>query len=111
MLILDRENRKGHVAWAAFSLVATLAASAWYFWASYQRSRLLGGGSLPGITFGLIGGAICLFEFLLWPRKKMRRWRIGRVQTWMKAHIWLGLVSLPILLMHAGPRWGGALSL
>ncbi len=111
MLILDRENRKAHLTWLIFTLVATIAALAWYLSASYARSRFLGGGSLPGITFGLIGGLICIFEFLIWPRKKMRRWRIGRVQTWMKAHIWLGLLSLPILLMHAGPTWGGSLSL
>lgn len=111
MLIFDRENRKSHLAWAIFTIAATVAAAGWYTVASLARGRFLGGGSLPGITFGLIGGGICLFEFLIWPRKKMRRWRIGRVQTWMKAHIWLGLLSLPILLLHSGPNLGGALSM
>ena len=111
MLIFDRENRKSHLLWAVTTVVATVAACTWYSVASLSRGRFLGGGSLPGITFGVAGGLICIFEFLLWPRKKMRRWRIGRVQTWMKAHIWLGLLSLPILLLHSGPHLGGSLSM
>ena len=54
--------------------------------------------------------ALAFFEFLLWPRKRYRRWRVGRTQTWMKAHIWLGLLSLPVLVFHSGFRWGGLLS-
>jgi hypothetical protein len=52
--------------------------------------------------FGLAGGGICLFEFLLWPRKKFRVLRIGRAQTWMRAHIWLGLLAVPLLVLHSG---------
>src|SRR5438105_11236802 len=29
--------------------------------------------------FGVLGGSICLFEFLLWPRKHYRVWRLGAV--------------------------------
>ena len=75
-----------------------------------SRGRTLGGGSLPGFTFGVIGGLICLFEFLLWPRKALRSVRIVRVQSWMIAHIWLGLLSLPILVLHSGFHLGGSLS-
>jgi hypothetical protein len=51
------------------------------------------------------------FEMLLWPRKKARALRIGRTKIWMIAHIWLGLLCLPLLVLHSGFRWwGGALS-
>ncbi len=109
-MLIDSEHWKGHRAWFAFASLATLGATLWYAVASLARSRFLGGGSLPGFTFGVIGGLICLFEFLLWPRKKLRVWRLGRVKVWMKAHIWLGLLSLPILVLHSGFRWGGSLS-
>ncbi len=110
MLLFDRDNWPRHRPWLAFVAMATLGATLWYAVASLMASRLLGGGSLPGFTFGVIGGVICLFEFLIWPRKKFRAWRIGRVQTWMKLHIWLGLLSLPILVLHSGFRLGGSIS-
>src|SRR5262249_50582553 len=69
-----------------------------------------GGSSLPGFILGTIGGLIILFEFLLWFRKKVRVWRIGRAQVWMRAHIWLGLLCVPLLLYHSGFRLGGVLS-
>ena len=49
------------------------------------------------------GGAIILFEMLLWPRKSLwRGWRLGRTKLWMTAHIWLGLLTIPLLLLHGG---------
>jgi hypothetical protein len=68
------------------------------------------GGSRPGLVFGILGGLLILFEFALWGRKKLRAWRIGRVQSWMIAHIWLGLLTVPLLIYHSGFRWGGSLS-
>src|SRR5581483_748112 len=69
-----------------------------------------GGSSLPGFTFGVVGGLIMLFEFLLWPRKKVRVWRIGRAQAWLRAHIWLGFLLIPLIVYHSGFRLGGWLS-
>ena len=110
MLLFDRDNWKSHRSWFAFVALATLSAVLWYAVASFAASRWLGGGSLPGFSFGVIGGILCLFELLLWPRKKLRRLRLGRTKTWMKAHIWLGLLSLPILILHSGFVFGGMLS-
>ena len=56
-----------------------------------------------GFALGVIGGLVILFEMLLWPRKSwFRGWRLGRAKVWMTAHIWLGLLTLPLLLMHGG---------
>jgi hypothetical protein len=41
---------------------------------------------------------------LLWPRKLLRRMRLGRTKVWMKAHLWLGVLALPLLLLHGGFR-------
>ncbi len=75
-----------------------------------ESGRWPGGSSLPGLTFGIVGAAIMLFEFLLWPRKRLRRFRWGIAKTWMKAHIWLGLLTIPLILLHSGFHWGGQLS-
>ena len=111
MLLADRRNRP----WVLSTLVIAIAAVAWYSVACLGAGRRLGGGSLPGLVFGVVGGLICLFEMMLWPRKALRRWgqtfRLGRTLTWMRAHIWLGLLSLPLLVMHGGLYpWGGTLS-
>jgi hypothetical protein len=37
-------------------------------------------------------------------------WRIGRAQTWMRGHLWLGLLSLPMILFHGGFHLGGPLT-
>ncbi|MFX7663247.1 hypothetical protein ABTJ72_18785, partial [Acinetobacter baumannii] len=82
--------------------------------ASVLRSGLAGeewpsGSTAIGFGWGVVAAGIILFEMLLWPRKLLRSWRIGRVQTWMRAHIWLGLLVLPLALCHSGFRLGGPL--
>jgi hypothetical protein len=37
----------------------------------------------------------------------VRAWRIGRAETWLRAHIWLGLITLPLVLLHSGFTLGG----
>jgi hypothetical protein len=51
-----------------------------------------------------------VFAGLLAGRKKVPVWRLGRAQTWMRGHLWLGLLSLPIIFFHAGFRFGGPLT-
>ncbi|HEY2910550.1 MAG TPA: hypothetical protein VGI99_09900, partial [Gemmataceae bacterium] len=63
-----------------------------------------------GVVLGLVGGAIVLFEMALWPRKWFRSWRLGRTRLWLQLHVWLGLVCLPIILVHAGFNLGGPLA-
>jgi hypothetical protein len=92
------------------TLVVAVLAAIWYYCWSLRISDWPGGASLPGFTFGVVGGLICLFELLLWWRKRVRVWRIGRAQVWMRAHIWLGLLSVPLLVMHSGFRLGGQLA-
>jgi hypothetical protein len=109
-VLIDRRNMARHRPWIAFLLIATAGASAWFFWSGRGASEWPGGSSPPGFTFGIIGGLLILFEFALWGRKKVRAWRVGRVQDWMVAHIWLGLLTVPLLIYHSGFRWGGSLS-
>ncbi len=68
------------------------------------------GGSAIGLTFGIAGYALMLYAGLLGARKKVPVWRIGRAQTWMRGHIWLGLLSLPLILFHGGFAFRGPLT-
>jgi hypothetical protein len=51
-----------------------------------------------------------VFAGLLAARKKLPVWRLGRAQSWMRGHLWLGLLSLPMILFHGGFRFGGPLT-
>jgi hypothetical protein len=44
-------------------------------------------------------------------RKQVPTWRIGRAQTWMRGHLWLGLLSLLFILFHARFAFRGPLTL
>jgi hypothetical protein len=109
-VLLNRDNWPAHRPWLIFCLIATALASVWFFAAGIGAPDWPSGSSLPGFTFGVLGGLIIVFEFLLWLRKKVRVWRIGRAQKWMRAHIWLGLLCVPLLIYHSGFRLGGTLS-
>ena len=47
-----------------------------------------------------------IFAGLLSLRKKFPVWRMGRTSTWMRGHLWLGLISYPIILFHSGFSFG-----
>lgn len=62
-----------------------------------------------GVLCGVVGGLIIAFEMALVFRKALRGWRLGRTRTWMRLHIWLGLLCLPVILIHGGFGFGGPL--
>lgn len=68
------------------------------------------GSSALGLMYGIAGYGLMIFAALLSLRKKFRIWRIGRAQTWMRGHLWLGLLSYPLIFFHAGFSWGHGLA-
>jgi len=107
-----------HRTWLVLVLLGTAAAAIWYAWTWRESGRLPGGGSWPGLVFGTLAGLICLFEAALVVRKtSLFRTRrailgipVGTARQWMAAHIWLGLLAVPLVAMHAGWSFGGTLS-
>jgi hypothetical protein len=96
--------------WAIASLVILALSIAVYV--PYTLNAPLGprGGSTIGLAFGIIGFAFMIFAALLGARKRVPVWRIGRAQAWMRGHLWLGLLSLPLILFHGGFHFGGTLT-
>ncbi|MFM8497838.1 MAG: hypothetical protein ACKOEM_20290 [Planctomycetia bacterium] len=87
--------------WIVAITAIALAALGWYVVEWRQLGHLPEGSSRVGLTCGIAGGAIILFELLLWPRKRVRSWRLGSAQSWLRAHVWLGLLAVPLVLLHA----------
>src|SRR5271156_5415309 len=90
--------------------IALVVAALLYIPYSLQAVPAPTGDSWPGLIYGAIGFGLMVFETLLSLRKKFPVWRIGRGQTWMRGHIWLGLLCYPIVLLHAGFSFGHSLT-
>jgi hypothetical protein len=94
-----------------FASCAILALSAivYLIYAQQAPAGPRGGGAI-GLAFGILGFAFMLFAALLGARKRVPTWRLGRAQTWMRGHLWLGFLSLPLILFHGGLHFGGTLT-
>jgi len=104
---IDRTHRTWVIATAALAVISTVA----YVLYAVETPSGPRGGSALGLTFGIAGYAMMLYAGLLGARKQVPTWRIGRAQTWMRGHLWLGLLSLLLILFHAGFVFRGPLTL
>ena len=105
-MIIDRTHRP----WLAASCGALALAAIAYLWHAATWHAGPTGASPAGLAFGIAGYALMLFAGLLGARKKVPTWRLGRAQTWMRGHLWLGLLSFPLILFHGGFAWRGPLT-
>lgn len=122
MRILNR----AHVPWFIFVCLATATAILIYL-ANFDPDEIPGihlpsyliqkpsdhasvGGTPLGLIFGAISFGIFIFAALLSLRKKIPLWRIGPVQRWLRAHIWLTLLTIPLVILHSGFRLGGPMT-
>lgn len=105
-MIVDRQQTK----WAVFTAATALLALAAYTIYAILAPNGPRGGSFPGLFFASFGTGIVVFECLLGLRKKYPASRLGRVSTWLRGHVWLGLLSFFLILLHSGLRWGHGLA-
>src|SRR6476620_11810646 len=116
-----------HFPWFLFVVLATVAAGLLYLGNFYPERMPAGiklppsliqtptehhtvGGTPLGLAFGAISLGIFVFAALLNLRKKVPLWRIGSVQRWLRAHIWLTFLTIPLILFHSGFRLGGPMT-
>ena len=122
MRIFNRVN----IVWLLFLCLGTVAACLLYV-STFHPQRLPVGAPFPrlsgetpgyvnvggtplGLIFGSISFGIFIFAGLLGLRKKIPLWRVGTVQRWLRAHIWLTLLTIPLVILHTGFRLGGPMT-
>jgi len=116
-----------HLPWFLFVVFATLV-SIWLYIGNFTPQTLPSalrlpdsllqkpsehhrvGGTPLGLIFGTIALSIFVFAALLGVRKKIVLWRVGTVQRWLRAHIWLTLLTIPLVILHSGFRLGGPMT-
>src|SRR6266478_2862700 len=96
--------------WTIASLGIFAAALLVYLFETWSSPNGPRGGSIIGLIFGVVGFGFMVFAALLGARKRVPTWRVGRAQTWMRGHLWLGFLALPIILFHGGFHFGGTLT-
>lgn len=117
-------NRTAHLPWALFVLAASALAVLLYVARFYPQRVAAGfrffgetppghatiGGTPLGLVFGTIAFGIFIFASLLGLRKKLPHFPLGHVQTWLRAHIWLTILTVPLVLLHSGFHWGSPMT-
>ena len=98
-----------HKGWLWFTITA-IVVSAISFAIFLQATGTAGGGTPLGLVFGSLALACMIFAALLSLRKRFPIWRIGRTRVWLKAHLWLGFLALPLVLFHAAFHARGLLA-
>ncbi len=100
---------KTHRSWFLISAIILVAAAGSYFVYASSSANGPSGGSIMGLLYGIVGSAMMIFAALLAARKKVPTWRIGSAQFWLRGHLWLGSLSIVLILFHSGFGWGGRL--
>src|SRR5262249_49120930 len=92
--------------WTTLALAAAALGGDW--WLDRLTPGGLTGGSTAGLAFGILGSGLMVYAGLLSALRKVPGWSwLGARQTWLRGHIWLGLLSGVLILCHSGFRWGG----
>ncbi len=98
-----------HKPWAILTAAATVVGAVIYIAYAFH-TPVPGGGTGIGLMFGSLALGLMLFAAALSIRKRFPIWRIGRAKIWMRAHLWLGFLSLPMVLFHSAFHARGALA-
>jgi hypothetical protein len=136
--IWDEQNRNR--GWLILVVALSAGLIGLHAWLSRDEPGPLGGASTLGLWLGVAGSALMLWVGLIFValRERDRRletslpktlgysiayvltwpvlvtlWPLTRNQPrawWLRAHVWMGLFSLVIILCHSGYRWGGWLT-
>ncbi len=105
-MIVDSSDKSWITAVIVIGAIATL------LYIPYARAAFAppSGGSWAGLFYGVAGTAMMTFAGILGARKKFPTLHVGRVSLWLRGHVWLGLLSVPMILFHGGFSLGGSLT-
>jgi hypothetical protein len=122
-MVIDRT----HVKWGLATAVGTVAVAVLYFanndpetlksWhMAIDLPAFLGpvpplegnmGATPLGLIYGTLALIIFLFAAMLGARRNQKWLPLGRIQIWLKAHIWLTIFTIPLVVFHCGFHGGG----
>lgn len=99
MLLTTPESRR----WRRWTLAALVVLVGLYIWLS--RGKEAHGGSGLGLTLGFASLALILLLLYYGVRKRRYKSTFGRMEVWLQSHVYLGLLSLVVVVLHSGLRF------
>jgi hypothetical protein len=90
--------------WFKAALWLSLIAGAVYLWHDPPLKPY--GGTWLGYTLGTVGAVLILWLLWFGVRKRRYRSRLGTVQGWLSAHVYLGTALLVVATLHTGFELG-----
>ncbi|HYV34119.1 MAG TPA: hypothetical protein VE988_00360 [Gemmataceae bacterium] len=106
-MLIDTSHRR----WIAVTAIVAVASGGLYWWLNQESPQPLTGGTTAGLWYGVAGALLMIYAGLLSAHRRLARWRFLPRRSWMlKGHIWLGLLSFWMILLHSGFYWGGTLT-
>lgn len=101
MLLTGRESAR----WRSVALVLFVLLTGAYLW-WHRETGFAHGGSDFGLVAGIAALALILLLLFFGVRKRMyASRRLGRLEAWLLSHVWLGLLSVVLVLFHSGFRF------
>jgi hypothetical protein len=94
--------RGARYVWWALGLIALSAA----IYATEGGRQQPGGGTWQGYLLGTVGALLIVWLALLGVRKRRYSSKLGSVQGWTSAHVWLGLALVLVATLHCAGRFG-----
>lgn len=92
---------------------AALVVATWVYYRPYacqRASTSTPGATGMGLVYGIAGTGAIFFAAALGLRKRLILWRVGPTAWWMRGHLWLGLLSIFLILFHSAGAFGGPLT-
>jgi hypothetical protein len=90
--------------WGKITLLVGLVAIVSYL--VYSATTTPHGATVVGLIYGVIGLLAVLLLMYYGIRKRSYRTTHGTLQAWLSSHVFLGVLTLVIIPMHAGFRFG-----
>lgn len=87
-------------------LSATVAVVALISYVAHRPVGVPSGGTWLGYTLGTFGALLIVWLMAFGIRKRRYGSRLGRVQGWLSAHVYLGTVLLLVVTLHTGFQFG-----
>jgi len=103
---MDRKN----TSWLVATLILAAASIGLYAWDAPRHDGKWGS-TWCGMSVGIAALLVMLFLVGLGLKRRVPHWRLGRAQTWLRGHIWLGLLLVVLVALHAAFSLGGTLTL
>lgn len=88
--------------WIGGALLVLLIAS--YLWLA-RAGGAAHGGSAWGIAYGVVASALVVLLVAFGWRKRAYRSKLGTLEGWLQAHVYLGVLVLVVVLLHTGFRF------